>query len=62
MDKPLEFELTLAEANQILDALGQQPYANVYELVSNIQSQASRQIQARDEQKDDNPPAQVVAK
>jgi hypothetical protein len=38
--------LTIAEVNQILEALGQLPYSKVYQLVSKIQEQASNQLNA----------------
>ena len=37
-------ELTIPEVNQILDALGRLPYAEVYELIGNLQRQAQPQI------------------
>lgn len=42
----LEIKLTLAEVNQVLEALGNMPYVQVYELVQKIQSQARGQVQA----------------
>ena len=39
--------LSLAEANQILEALGQQPYVRVYELIGKIQQQAQVQLGAQ---------------
>jgi len=44
-----ELQLTLAitEVNQILEALGQRTYADVYRLVSKIQQQADNQLNAR---------------
>jgi hypothetical protein len=36
--------LTLAEVNQILEALGAKSYKEVYQLVSKIQAQASAQL------------------
>ena len=40
----IKLELTLAEVNMILEALGNQPYAKVYSLVTKIQQQASQQL------------------
>lgn len=36
--------LTLDEVNTILSALGEQPYAKVFQLVQKIQQQASEQL------------------
>lgn len=44
MEQKLTVELSLAEINKILDALGSKPYVEVYALVSNIQEQAQRQL------------------
>lgn len=41
---PIKLTLSVDQVNQILDALGNQPYAKVYELVANIQQQAQTQI------------------
>lgn len=40
----IKLTLSLAEVNQILEALGQMPYIRVYELVTNIQQQAQTQL------------------
>lgn len=37
--------LTLAEINQILSSLGEQPYKEVFQLVNKIQQQAQRQLE-----------------
>ncbi|GAA1514566.1 hypothetical protein GCM10009677_54720 [Sphaerisporangium rubeum] len=42
--KKIDLSLTIAEVNQILDALGALPYAQVYELVGTIQQQAQSQL------------------
>ena len=34
------FDLTEQEANQVLNALAQQPYAQVYQLIAKLQEQA----------------------
>lgn len=40
----IRLELTIPEVNQILDALGRLPYAEVYELIDNLRQQAQPQI------------------
>lgn len=40
----LQFTLTRDEANIILNALGQQPYTQVFQLVQKIQAQAAAQL------------------
>lgn len=40
----LKLNLTIDEANLILDALGRLPFAQVYSLVAKIQEQARQQI------------------
>lgn len=42
----IELKLTLNEVNQILEALGQRPYAQIYQLVHKVQEQAQSQIRA----------------
>jgi len=44
----LNLQLSLAEINQILDALGEKPYKQVYQLVLKIQNQAETQLKARE--------------
>jgi hypothetical protein len=41
----LQLQLTLAEVNQILDALGEKPYKQVYQLIIKINRQAENQLQ-----------------
>lgn len=41
----INLTLTLAEINQILDALGDKPYKQIYQLVDKIQRQAESQLQ-----------------
>jgi hypothetical protein len=36
--------LTIPEVNQILEALGTMPYAQVYELIANLHQQAEGQV------------------
>jgi hypothetical protein len=45
-NKPLELTLAVADINQILEALGQMPYARVYQLIGRIQQQAEAQLSA----------------
>ena len=45
--KDVHITVSIDEVNQILDALGQQPFVRVYQLIAKIQQQA--QIQLRDE-------------
>jgi hypothetical protein len=40
----IQLTLTLAEVNQILAALGEKSYKEVFQLVSKIQAQASSQL------------------
>lgn len=42
----IELRLEIEEINLILEALGQQPFARVFELVAKIQQQASEQLEA----------------
>lgn len=42
----MKLELTVEEINLILQALGNAPYAQVFELVGKIQQQAQAQINA----------------
>ena len=46
----IQLKLTLAEVNQILDALGDKPYKQVYQLIVKIQQQAGDQLQQSDRQ------------
>ena len=48
----IQLELTLAEVNQILEALGSKPYKDVFQLVSKIQARASAQLNATPTQGD----------
>lgn len=45
--KAVTLELTLEEANLVLEALGAMPYVRVYELVAKIQTQAQSQLHDR---------------
>ena len=44
----VQLELTLAEVNQILDALGDKSYKQVYQLIIKIQQQAESQLSKND--------------
>jgi hypothetical protein len=46
----VQLQLTLAEVNQILDALGEKRYNQVYQLIIKIQRQAENQLQQNDRQ------------
>ena len=41
----IELRLTIEEINKILDALGNRPYVEVFQLVNKIQQQAGNQLQ-----------------
>lgn len=43
-DDALQVALSLAEVNQILEALGSRPYVKVYQLIGKIQQQAESQL------------------
>lgn len=47
MNETQEIQLTLSlgEVNQILDALGNIPYRQIYQLIGKIQTQAEAQLQ-----------------
>lgn len=45
MKKEVKLQVTLDEANLILEGLGNLPFARVYGLVAKIQEQASGQLQ-----------------
>ncbi|MBC6479735.1 MAG: hypothetical protein GDA56_20100 [Hormoscilla sp. GM7CHS1pb] len=42
----IELKLTVNEVNQVLEALGQLPYARIYQLIHKVQDQAQQQIRA----------------
>jgi len=48
-NKPLQLTLTVADINQILEALGRLPYARVFQLIGRIQQQAEAQHQHHDD-------------
>ena len=43
----LKLTLTLEEVNALLEALGSQPFKQVHQLISKIQTQASSQLHFR---------------
>lgn len=43
--KRINLVLTIEEANLILESLGQLPFAQVHQLIGNIQQQAATQLQ-----------------
>ena len=42
--KEITLTLTVDEANQILDALGKEPFNKVFQLINKIQQQANQQL------------------
>jgi hypothetical protein len=46
----MKLELTINEINVILQALGNAPYAQVFELVEKIRTQAQAQVQTTEQQ------------
>jgi hypothetical protein len=46
----MKLELTINEVNMILQALGNAPYAQVFELVEKIRTQAQAQVQSTEQQ------------
>jgi hypothetical protein len=46
----MKLELTINEINVILQALGNAPYAQVFELVEKIRTQAQAQVQSTEQQ------------
>lgn len=47
----IQLNLTIDQANLVLKALGRMPYEDVFQLVGEIQQQASRQLDAPEQQK-----------
>ena len=48
----MKLELTINDVNVILQALGNAPYAQVFELVEKIRTQAQAQVQTTEQQND----------
>jgi hypothetical protein len=46
----VQLQLTLGEVNQILDALSEKSYKQVYQLIIKIQQQAESQLPENDQQ------------
>lgn len=46
----MKLEITINEVNVILQALGNAPYAQVFELVEKIRTQAQAQVQTTEQQ------------
>ena len=46
--KEINLKLTVEEVNQILDALGDQPFKSVFNLIGKIQNQAGAQLQEKE--------------
>jgi hypothetical protein len=55
----VQLQLTLAEVNQILDALGEKSYKQVYQLVLKIQQQAEAQLQENNPRSNDPQPEPI---
>jgi hypothetical protein len=47
IQQQLSLNLTIAKINAILDALGQRPYAEVFQLVEKIKAQSQAQLETR---------------
>ncbi|WCL82428.1 hypothetical protein PPO43_04860 [Saprospira sp. CCB-QB6] len=47
-EKPLLLQLDMQEINKILQALGQRPFNEVYELIGKIHEQANAQMHAEE--------------
>ena len=45
----MKIELTVPEINAVLQALGAQPYAQVFALIENIRMQAQQQINSQEQ-------------
>ena len=45
--QPIKLDLSLEELNKVLTALGNLPYVQVFELITNIQQQAEGQLQKK---------------
>lgn len=49
-----QLNLSLEETNLVLEALGEMPYARVYQLIAKIQQQTASQLQQENDAGDDN--------
>lgn len=54
----IELSLSIEEVNKILEALGDQPYVEVFHLINKIQQQASSQLQENENRSSSNLPPQ----
>jgi hypothetical protein len=52
--KDIQLNVTIEEANLILEALGNLPFARVYTLIGKIQEQAGTQLAAKNGQVEQN--------
>ena len=57
----IKLQLTIEEANLVLEALGNLPFARVYGLIGKIQEQAGQQLNAAESQSgpSDSPPPKI---
>lgn len=55
--KIIELELSIEEANLILEALGNLPFSRVYALIAKIQEQASQQLNGNHHANDNETPS-----
>lgn len=55
----ISINLTLEEINQILESLGQQPYVDVFQLISKIKIQAEQQVQTNEMRRRSLNPADI---
>jgi hypothetical protein len=46
----MKLELTINEVNMVLQALGNAPYAQVFELIEKIRTQAQAQVQSAEKE------------
>lgn len=46
--KTIQLNLTIEQVNQILEALGNEPFVKVHDLIATIQQQASVQLQEKE--------------
>jgi hypothetical protein len=57
--KSIYLQLSVEEANLVLEALGNLPFSKVYALIAKIQEQASQQLKANDQPAEGNEPVQM---
>lgn len=56
----MKLEVTTEQVNQILNALAQQPYIEVHELIASIQQQGQAQLNALNAQPESNTQTQLA--